>query len=146
MTTAKIHRPNLLVADLDRSLRIYRDILGFQVAYAGPASEGGLMQNLFNLEPDTPLRIAFLSAGDDGWGALALTESRDASTNPVDGNYRVLIITEIDGDLDEVIQQLKDEGLTVDRRFELYDPPRTDVAFTDPDGHRVVLFRQHPVD
>ena len=96
MTTAKIHRPNLLVADLDRSLRIYRDILGFQVAYAGPASEGGLMQNLFNLDPDMPLRIAFLSA--------------------------------------------------VDRRFELYDPPRTDVAFTDPDGHRVVLFRQHAVD
>jgi len=96
MTTAKIHRPNLLVADLDRSLRIYRDILGFQVAYAGPASEGGLMQNLFKLDPDMPLRIAFLSA--------------------------------------------------VDRRFELYDPPRTDVAFTDPDGHRVVLFRQHAVD
>ncbi len=52
MTTAKIHRPNLLVADLERSLRIYRDILGFQVTYAGPASEDGLMQNLFNLDPD----------------------------------------------------------------------------------------------
>ncbi len=104
------------------------------------------MQNLFNLDPDKPLRIAFLSAGDDGWGALALTESRDASINPPDGNFRVLIITEIDGDLDEVIQQLEGEGVAVDRRFELSDPPRTDVAFTDPDGHRVVLFRQHPVD
>ncbi len=146
MTTAKIHRPNLLVADLERSLRIYRDILGFQVAYAGPASEGGLMQNLFSLDPDKPLRIASLSTGDDGWGALALTESRDAPANPPDGNHRVLIITEVDGDLDEVIRQLKDEGVTVDRRFELYDPPRTDVAFTDPDGHRVVLFQQHPAD
>ncbi len=104
------------------------------------------MQNLFNLDPDKPLRIAFLSAGDDSWGALALTESRDAPANPPDGNYRALIITEIDGDLNEVIQQLKDEGLAVDRRFELYDPRRTDVAFTDPDGHRVVLFRQHPAD
>ena len=87
MTTAKIHRPNLLVADLERSLRIYRDILGFQVAYAGPASEGGLMQKLFRLDPETPLRIAFLSTGDDGWGALALTESQDAPANPTDGNY-----------------------------------------------------------
>ena len=83
------------------------------------------MQNLFNLDPDNPLRIAFLFTGDDGWGALALTESRDAPANPTDGNYRVLIITELDGDLDEVIRQLKDEGVTVDRRFELYDPPRT---------------------
>ncbi len=143
MTTAKIHRPNLLVANLEISLRIYRDILGFQVAYAGPASEGGLMQNLFNLDLDNPLRIAFLSTGDDGWGALAPTKSRDAPADPPDGNHRVLIITEVDGDLDEVIRQLKDKGVTVDRRFELYDPPRTDVAFTDPDGQRVVLFRQH---
>ncbi len=84
MTTAKIHRPNLLVADLERSQRIYRDILGFQVAYAGPASQGGLMQNLFSLDPDRPLRIAFLSTGD--------------------------------------------------------------VAVTDPDGRRVLLFQQHPAD
>ncbi len=50
---------------------------------------------------------------------MALTESRDAPANPTDGNHRVLIITELDGDLDEVIRQLKDEGVTVDRRFEL---------------------------
>ena len=146
MTTAKIHRPNLLVADLERSLRVYRDILGFQVAYAGPASEGGLMQNLFNLDPDEPLRIAFLSAGEDRWGVLALTESKAAPVSRDEEKYRMLIITEIDDDLDHVIQQLEDEGLDVDRRFELYDPPRTDVAFTDPDGHRIVLFQQHSED
>ncbi len=29
----QVHRPNILVADMERALRVYRDILGFKVKF-----------------------------------------------------------------------------------------------------------------
>jgi len=55
------HRSNFLVADLDRALQIYRDILGFQINVVLPVQEHEFMQPIFGLPAEAEMRIAFLS-------------------------------------------------------------------------------------
>ena len=67
----EVHRPNILVADMERSLRIYRDIIGFKVNFLLDALD--VAYEMFGLPRAAKLRMAFISEGKGAFGSLALT-------------------------------------------------------------------------
>lgn len=135
-------RPNLLVADIERALTIYRDILGFQAGTTIVSGPESYSYEIFQLPHDARLRFIFLSAGPDQH-VMALTEAKGAARPAASTPYDDAVIIELKQDLTPVIARLKAAGLSVGNPVKLTTPTgqkRTDVSFTDFDGHRVVLF------
>lgn len=140
-STLIVHRPNLVVADLDQAFKVYRDILGFKVGVVIPLKPDSYMYDVYGIDPEAQLRIAFLSAGDQ-FGALAFTEVKGIDLPQISQSpYMASVIIEVKEGLPEIIKSLQDEGLQVGEARDLDMPTRTDVAFTDHDGHRVIVFQ-----
>ena len=138
----RLHRPNILVSDMDRALGIYRDIIGFEVDFLMDALD--VAPEIFGLAPDTKMRIAFLSEGRGAFGSLAISEAANQELPVREPPYACAIIIELEeGRLTGVLEQLREVGLAIGQAYELDNPRRTDISFTDHDGHRVVLFELH---
>jgi hypothetical protein len=45
--------------------------------------------------------------------------------------------------METLFEQLKAEGCEVEKIYELSRPSRREIAFTDLDGHRVILMKLH---
>ena len=139
----QLHRPNILVADMERALSVYRDILGFKVNFLLDALD--VAPEMFGLPKDTPMRMAFISEGKGVFGSLALSEVQGVELQPAQAPYPFCIIIEVkEGLLTGMLDQIRALGLSVGNAYELAQPDRTDVTFTDHDGHRVTLFELHP--
>ncbi len=123
-----LKRVNLLVSDLDRSLAVYSGILGFRVSGISESSPQSYSYAVFQLPAEARLRFATLDSSTES-RALALTEVKGV----------VIRVTELDGRL----TQLKAAGLRIVEPRRSKTPEGrafTEAAFTDPDGHVVVLY------
>jgi catechol 2,3-dioxygenase-like lactoylglutathione lyase family enzyme len=138
----QLHRPNILVADMERALRVYRDILGFRVNFLLDALD--VAPEMFGLPLDTKMRMAFISEGKGAFGSLALSEAQGVAIPAPQPPYPACIIIEVkEGRLAGILDQLRAEGLPVGTPYELSQPDRTDVTISDHDGHRLTLFELH---
>ncbi|MCB2107690.1 MAG: VOC family protein [Rhodobacteraceae bacterium] len=140
---AYLHRPNLLVTDLDRALTLYRDVLGFTAHAIIDSPPGSYSYAIYDLPPEAKLRFMFLSTASQQ-RVLALTEVKGVSLPPTRRPYEGATIIEVKGDLAPILVKVKMLGLAVDAPVALTAPSgqtRTDVAVTDFDGHRLVLFK-----
>jgi catechol 2,3-dioxygenase-like lactoylglutathione lyase family enzyme len=136
-----LKRVNLLVRDLDRSLAVYRDILGFRNAQVSQSSPQSYSYPVFRLPAQAKLRFCTLDSATEV-RALALTEVTGIelpAPAPIVTSTPVIRVQ----DFDEVHARLKAAGLDV------VEPRRSktvegrdfrELAFTDPDGHLVVLY------
>lgn len=136
-----LKRVNLLVRDLDRSLAVYRDILGFRNAQVSQSSPQSYSYPVFRLPAQAKLRFCTLDSATEV-RALALTEVTGIelpAPAPIVTSTPVIRVE----DFDEVHARLKAAGLDV------VEPRRSktvegrdfrELAFTDPDGHLVVLY------
>ncbi len=134
-----LHRPNFVVADMDRALRLYRDIIGFKVNVLMPASE--LMNNIFEIPLDAQTRIAFLSSVDGEFGNIGITEVKGIDLPQTTSIYPTVWIIEIQREIDEMVSLLEAEDLEIKGVYDLQNPDRMEIVFTDHDGHRVLLMR-----
>jgi hypothetical protein len=90
------HRSNFLVADLDRALRIYRDILGYRVNVVMPVQEREFMRSIFGLPEEAEMRIAFLSGAKGKFGHIGITEVKGVDiSRPDDRAYPSVLIMEV---------------------------------------------------
>ena len=123
MAVGHLAQVHISVADIERSVRFYRDVLG--------------MQHLFTV-PGTPM--AFFASGDVRlyFGVPESDRFRSRCVN----YFRV-------DDLDAEIARLRGLGETVgeptlahrDADHELWL-----ADLTDPDGHHVILMQERPLD
>ena len=137
----QIKRPNLVVSDMDRALRVYRDILGFKVFALEPSGPESYSYPVFQFPKDAKLRMATLST-DTAVRILALTELTGAPLPPKPVPHRDAVVIEVKG-IERIIERVKAEGLHV-------VPPKTsktpegmtfiEQAFEDFDGHLIVLY------
>ena len=137
-----VKRVNLLVSDLDRSLAIYRDILGFRVFEISDSSPQSYSYAVFGIPAAAQLRFATLDSSTET-RALALTEVKGVEL-PVAPSFGtsspVIRITRFD----EVLVRLREAGLRVvePRRSKTPEGREfSELGFTDPDGHVVVLYQ-----
>ena len=134
-----VHRSNFIVADLEKALRVYRDIIGFKVDAIAPAST--FMDAVLNIPPEAETRIAFLSSGEGEFGNIAMTEIKGVDVPSNGGIHSSVLIVEVQRDIQMLFDQLKAEGCTVEKIYDLTRPSRREIPFTDLDGHRVILMR-----
>ncbi len=134
-------RVNLVVADLDRSLTIYQDILGFLPGNISNSPLDSFSYPVFNFPPQARMRYTYL--GEPGENrVLGLTEVKNVTlprpTSSPHMTASVLGVTDLPGK----ITRLKALGLEVtaskttggsEFRF-------MEQAFTDYDGHLIVLY------
>jgi len=136
-----VKRPNLLVADMDRSLAIYRDILGFSDGGIATSSEDSYSYPVFNIPREARMRYTYLGEpGEDR--VFGLTEVTGVVLpRPADVPYMSTVVIGVTG-LDTIMEKLTAMGLSVT------EPKTTggaefvftETAFVDPDGHLIVLY------
>jgi catechol 2,3-dioxygenase-like lactoylglutathione lyase family enzyme len=140
-TDPYLHRPNLVVSDIDRALRVYRDILGFRVNMIMPVRAADFMRSVFEFPPEAEMRIAFLSNEKGSFGHIGLTEVKGIELPASQKPYSTVLIIEHQRDVDALYQQIREEGCDVSPIFDLTGPTRREFIFTDHDGHRVLMMK-----
>lgn len=136
-----LKRVNLLVRDMQRSLAIYRDILGFRVFNCADSSPQSFSYPVFRIPAEAKLHFCTLDSSTEV-RALALTQVTGIELPPQPQPRLSAPVIRVER-IDEVLTRLKAAGLEVvePRRSRTAEGREfTELAFTDPDGHLVVLY------
>ncbi|MBC6475325.1 MAG: VOC family protein [Hormoscilla sp. GM102CHS1] len=136
-----LKRPCLMVADLERALLIYRDILGFRLDYVGDASSNSYLYKAFQFPQEAQLKFAALSTEYEP-RTLALTEFKGIQLPTPTPPYRAATVMRVP-DIASTIQKIRDRGLEAIEPSFFTVPPNlsfTEQAFCDYDGHLIVLY------
>ena len=142
-----IKRPCLLVADLERSLTIYRDILGFKLIYTSGASPDSYLYTIFKLPSTAKLKFAAFDTEYES-RALALTEVKGIDLPLPNPPYRTAMVIEV-GKLAPTIAKIRQLGLEIVKPNSFTTPPNlcfTEQAFYDYDGHLIMLYEVNTGD
>ncbi len=136
-----LKRVNFLVADLERSLSVYRDVLGFEVFAITESSPTSYSYPVFKLPPEAKLRFASLNSATEVRG-FAITEVKGVELPRPAGIHVSTPVIRV-ADLIDKLARLREMGL------EVVDPVESvnaeglkfvEGAFVDLDGHLVVLY------
>ena len=135
-------RINLCVADLERSLSVYRDILGFTVDHIKDSKDDSYSYPVFTFPKDAKLRFATLNTASQE-RTLALTEVTGIELPEMPVPRMVAAVINCPA-FDEVLDKVRAAGLEVIEPQNLPDPDGNpkgrESAFIDPDGHLIVLY------
>jgi catechol 2,3-dioxygenase-like lactoylglutathione lyase family enzyme len=107
----RFQRANFVVADLDRSLTFYRDVLGFTVEYRLPHNPLSYSIPVFAVPDGARMGFAALSTRDQV-RVMALTEVSGVSLAPVPPPRRAAIVLDM-ADPDAVMAGARALGLHV---------------------------------
>lgn len=147
-TGLRLQRPNLVVSDLDRALRVYRDVLGFLVDFVKDSEPDSYSYPVFEIPPRAKLRFAVLSANQQQPRSLALTEVRGVELPELPAPRRHALVLHVAA-MDDVLRSLAAEGLRVYPEEVLQTQDGRigrEVGFVDHDGHLVVIYTIHQPD
>jgi len=138
-----LKRINLCVADMERSLKVYRDILGFTVNHLKGSASDSYSYPVFMFPKEAKLRFATLDSPTQE-RTLALTEVRGITLPKMPIPHMTAVVLNC-VNFDEVVTKAKAMGLKVVPEQPLPDldgkPKGRETAFVDPDGHLVVLYK-----
>ena len=139
---ATFKRVTLVVADLDRSFEIYRDILGFHLDGISESGPDSYSYPVFRIDKTAKIRFATLSAGDLQIRTLALTEVTGMELPAPDlplMTASVIRTRDIEGDfkkLEALGLETTEPKFVEGREFSFWER-----AFVDFDGHLIVLYQ-----
>jgi catechol 2,3-dioxygenase-like lactoylglutathione lyase family enzyme len=136
-----VNRTNFLVADLDRALALYRDILGFKVNAMMPVRPDGYMYDIFGVDRAARMRLAFLAGADGKFGTIGLTEVKGVAVPPARTPHASVLIVEIKTGIEALREKVVAAGMQATQIYELTNPARREVILTDHDGNRVLLMQ-----
>ena len=136
-----LKRINLIVSDLDRSLEIYRDVIGMEVFEIKNSEKGSYAYKVFNLPEEADMRYASLNIGSKKRG-FSLTEIKNAQLPSLDGIKMTTAVIQVEG-LREIYEKIIDMKLystAIDQDITPEGITFAEFSFTDYDGHLVVLY------
>ena len=142
----RVQRTTLIVADLERSLALYRDTLGFEVAYIKNSRADSYSYPTFDIPAAAVLRFATLTAGAGSSAqlrVLGLTEVKGATLARPSGVRPVALVLEASNlvALEEEIARLPGVRVLPAGNLLTQDGRAgREVAVQDADGHLVVLY------
>ena len=136
----RFQRANFVVASIEKSLSLYRDVLGFDVAFIKDSPEDSYSYPVFEISKRLPLKFAVLST-ERQQRVLALTQV-PADLPAVPKPRRAAIVLEV-GDVDAVCEGAAAAGCRVYEEEELHTHDgRTgrEVGIVDYDDNLVVIY------
>ena len=142
MSGVRFQRGNHVVADLDRALSFYRDVLGFDVTFVLPPNPDSYSYAVFDIAREAVMRFATLSTATQE-RVMALTEIRGIELATVPHPRRGAIVLEID-DPDAVMAAARALGLHVYDEEVLHTKDgRTgrEIGIVDFDDNLVVIYK-----
>lgn len=137
----RFQRGNFVVADLDRALTFYRDVLRFEVAYTKGHNPDSYSIPVFNIPDGAELGFCTLSTRDQV-RVMALTEIKGVALPPVPPPRRSAIVLDV-ADPDAIIAGAQSLGLTVypEERLETNDGRiGREIGIVDFDDNLVVIY------
>lgn len=151
----QIQHVGLSVASIDRSLAIYRDILGMEVALdmeLPPDHVKAHFQDVFSLE-HKKLRVAVVKSATGIWLELFQFSEPDPQPVPADAKFSRIGICQIAlevKDINEVVKKLEAAGITfIHPLFKTEMPTGFKCkfrSFRDPDGILIELVEARGAD
>lgn len=136
----RFQRANYLVANIERSLTFYRDILGFDVVFIKDSEPDSYSYDVFEIEPGGPMRFCVLRTEEQP-NVMALTEVAGLPPSCAEPR-RAGVVLEA-RDIDDAVQAARDLGLTVYREDHLVTKDGregVEYGIVDFDGNLVVLY------
>lgn len=136
----RLQRTTLLVADLERSLRLYRDVLGFEVAFSKESAADSYSYDVFTIPRGSPIRFCVLGLPEQP-GCLGLTEVEGLEPAAERPRRSGLVIHV--PDLDAALSGADALGLhryAEDRLLTHDGREGREVGVVDADGNLVVLY------
>ena len=147
-TGVLVKRTAIVVASFDNSLKLYRDVLGFQlngISVDKPESYG---YDVFEIPKNIQTRFATFNSGESQIRSLALVEVPNIVFEK--GTRQAVLVLNANGRLDEILAGIKALGLPILPEKSLPSPTQgvgREVAFKDFDGHTIVLYQfPNPID
>lgn len=139
-------RATILVADIDRSLQVYRDILGFEVFQISESSEDSYSYPVFKIPKEAKIRFATLSSPTQV-RTLALTEVKGIELPKPAVPLMTACVIKVN-DLEGVMEKIEALGLEVTETEVDGNDEFTfkEQAFIDFDGHLMVLYQILPAN
>lgn len=139
----RFQRGNIVVADMDRSLEVYRDILGLTVEYTKESQPTSYSYPVFEIPRQAKLRFATLNAGPEQPRILALTEITGVELGKLPLPRPSALVFEVP-DMDPVLAGLRardDVHVYEEETLHTQDGRvGREIGFADPDGHLIVLY------
>ena len=140
-----VKRPNLVVSDLSRSLRIYRDILKLTASDISDYGADSYSYPVFNIPKGVPIRgVTLHEPGEQRVLALTELSSIDLPAPANAPHMSAIVIGVVD--LEKKFEQIAALGLTVTapKIASGADFDFIEQAFVDFDGHLIVLYEVLP--
>ena len=137
----RFQRANFVVRDIERSLALYRDVLGFKVDFILDSPDDSYSYPVFAIDHSHKLRFAVLST-EEQVRVMALTEV-PAELDPVPDPRRAAIVLEV-GDVDAVCDGSRAAGCKVYEEEKLVTHDGRvgrEVDIVDYDGNLVVIYK-----
>lgn len=133
-------RVTLVVADLEQSLKIYRDILGFTVNSLEPSDDDSYSYPVFRIPEHAKITFATLD-GPEQNRTIGLTEVKGCELPKNDGIHMNASVIKV-ADLKVAMAQIEALGLeTTEGTTDSNDNfTFSEQAFVDFDGHLIVLY------
>ena len=133
-------RVTLVVANIERSLGIYRDILGFSVNSISESDADSYSYPVFNIPKEAKIRFATLDSPSQN-RTLGLTEVSGCDLPNLAGIKMYASVIKIPN-LDEAMQKIIELGLetTASTIDHAEDFSFKEQSFVDYDGHLIVLY------
>ena len=139
----RVQRTTFIVADLERSFALYRDALGFEVAYVKDSLATSYSYPTFDIPSGARIRFATLNAGSDQPRVLGLTEVTGVvlpPPAPIRGSALVLETRELVA-LEKRIARAPGVRVLPAGMLLTQDGRRgRETAVRDADGHVIVLY------
>lgn len=138
-----VKRTALVVASFDNSLKLYRDVLGFQLNGISIDKPGSYGYEVFDVPANVQTRFATLNSGPSQVRSLALVEVPGVQFDPQGPEPAVLVLN-ANGRLDDILAGIKALGLKVLPERPLPSPTQgtgREVGFLDFDNHTLVLYQ-----
>jgi catechol 2,3-dioxygenase-like lactoylglutathione lyase family enzyme len=134
-------RANYVVTDLEQSLKLYRDVLGFKVIFNKDAPEDSYSYDVFDIKKGTDMGFCVLGT-DDEPNCMALTELRESRLPAVPSPRRAAIVLRVEH-FDDAVDGAKKLGLKTyqEDRLETNDGRiGRELGIVDFDGNLVVIY------
>lgn len=142
MAGVRFQRGNHVVADLDRALTFYRDVLGFDVTYVLPPNPVSYSYPVFDIPRAAVMRFCVLSTETQP-RVMALTEVAGVTLPPVPHPRRSAIVLDID-DPDAVMASARALGLEVHPEEVLHTNDGRigrEIGIVDFDDNLIVIYK-----
>ena len=140
--SVRFQRGNHVVADLDRALTFYRDVLGFAVTFVLPPNPDSYSYAVFDIPRDCVMRFCVLSTVTQE-RVMALTEVTGVVIAPLPHPRRSAIVLEVD-DPDAVAAGARAIGCEVYGEEVLHTKDGRvgrEIGIVDLDDNLVVIYK-----